>query len=133
MGVEPVENDVLVATNWLIARCVNNQGRFEMNWFGLSNNIFTTLGVSCPLLAPLRRNLGGLRTLLEVVCIGVKDRQNQSTYNQALLGLFQDAERAAELLSFGYHEGYQRPHSIKISNWSVNGCFVTHPGWSIVS
>ena len=86
-----------------------HEGSFQMQWFDLSNAVFTTLGVNCPLLAPLQRTLGGLRTLLEVVCIGVKDRDNKSTCNQALLGLFQDAERAVEMLSFGYHPGYQRP------------------------
>ena len=79
MGVEPVENDVLAATNWLIARCRVHKGSFQMQWFDLSNAVFTTLGVNCLLLLPLRRTLGGLRTLLEVVCIGVKDRDNKST------------------------------------------------------
>ena len=54
VGVEPVEVDVLAATNWLIARCRVNQGNFQIQWFELTNTVFSTLGVNCPLLALLR-------------------------------------------------------------------------------
>ena len=108
-GGEPVETDVLSATNWLIAKCRVDQGNFQMQWFGLTNNIFQTLGQSCPLLAPVRKTLGGLRTLLEVVCIGVRLRDHKNSCSRAVLGLFEDdPERAVTGLSIAYHPGYER-------------------------
>ena len=60
VGGEPVETDVLAATNWLIAKCRVNQCNFQVQWFDLTNGVFQTLGVSCPLLTPVRKTLWGL-------------------------------------------------------------------------
>ena len=82
---------------------------FQMQWFDLTNAIFQTLGQSCPLLAPVRKNLSGLRTILEVICIGIRLRDNKNSCSRAVLGLFEeDPERAVEGLSIAYHPGYER-------------------------
>ena len=38
-GGEPVEMDVLSATNWLIAKCRVYQSNFPMQWFDLTRHL----------------------------------------------------------------------------------------------
>ena len=118
-GGDPVEADILAATNWMVSKCRVYQGSFQMQWFDLTNAIFQTLGQSCPLLAPVRKNLSGLRTLLEVICIGIRLRNHKNSCSRAVLGLFEeDPERAVEGLSIAYHPGYER-EIIRTSSFCV--------------
>ena len=66
-GDGPTEDAILKATTWLIDHCEEENGTLKVNWFNLTVVEFATLGVSCPELAPLRKNLNGFRRLLEVV------------------------------------------------------------------
>ena len=67
-GEDISEDAALKAMQWLISNCEEANGTLKVNFFYLSVVQFSTLGVACPELAPLRKNLNGFRRLLEV-CI----------------------------------------------------------------
>ena len=72
MGVVAInEDNVVQATTWLAARCVNIQGKLRIKWFDLPDHIFTTLGECCPPLLHIEKDLVGIKMLLKVINKGI--------------------------------------------------------------
>ena len=113
-GDGPTEDAILKATTWLIDHCEEENGTLKVNWFNLTVVEFATLGVSCPELAPLRKNLNGFRRLLEVVIKRLNDPTSIASCNAQLVGKFTDAVNAKNVLSYPYHAGLVRRELIPV-------------------
>ena len=63
---------------------------------------FATLSVTCPALSSLRKNLNGLRRLLEVCMKRLTDPASNTAINAQLVAKFTDAVTAKAILSYPY-------------------------------
>ena len=105
-GEDLSEDAVLKATTWLIDKCEEDDGTLKVNFLNLNIVDFSSLATSCPELAPLRKNLNGMRTLLEVVLKKFRDPANTASCNAQLLAKFTDAVNCKAVLSYPYHAGH---------------------------
>ena len=87
----------------------DENGSLKVNFLGLTPpQIFATLGASVPQLLPLRKNLLGLRRVLEVVMVGLTSKDHKTSCNTQIATRMTNVLNAADLLSFCYHQGHER-------------------------
>ena len=107
-GEQIGEGELLRLIQWVIDRLVENgDGNVRLEFLELPNNTFATLGVQVPILAPVKRNLLGLRHLLQ--CITQRRlvlADNIASVNAQLNTKFTDAVRVNMLFNFLYHPGH---------------------------
>jgi hypothetical protein len=108
-GGEATEGDTLKVIQWLIERTEVVGGVLRINFFNMTRATFTTLGATCPMLAPLQLNLVGARHVFQAAARRLIVANNVTSCNTQIINKLGDAVESAELMAFVYHQGFVRP------------------------